>query len=129
MITIIVIIDSAVDVMSSTSSHATIVVTLELLFKRCTQICQSLLLLLELSLKLLELLQLGLCLHQRWWHGCMCGVHGVGWGAFTLIFIGGSYAVLPMTHEAFSRWGMTLIIRVKTLMKVVVSARELAPSP
>jgi hypothetical protein len=37
--------------------------------------------------------------------------------------------VLPIAHEAFSRRVMTLIIRVETLMKVVVSARGLALSP
>jgi hypothetical protein len=87
------------------------------------------LLLLELSLKLPKLLQLGLCLPQRWWHGYACGIRGVGQGAFALIFIGGSFAVLSIAHEAFMRRVMTLIIRVETLMKVVVSARELAPSP
>jgi hypothetical protein len=48
---------------------------------------------------------------------------------FALIFIEGSFMVLPIAHEAFSRRVVTLIIRVKTLMKVVVSARELASSP
>jgi hypothetical protein len=37
--------------------------------------------------------------------------------------------VLPIAHEALSRWVVTLTIRVKTLMKVVVAAKELAPSP
>jgi hypothetical protein len=48
---------------------------------------------------------------------------------FALIFIGGSFTVLPIAHGAFSRQVVTLIIRVKTLVKVVVSARGLAPSP
>jgi hypothetical protein len=87
------------------------------------------LLLLKLSLKLSELLQLGLCSPQRWWHGRAYSVRGVGRGAFTLIFIGGSFVDLPIAHEALSRWVMTPTIRVKTLVKVVVSARELAPSP
>jgi hypothetical protein len=87
------------------------------------------LLLLELSLRLSELLQLRLCLPHRWWHGCTHGVCGVGRGAFALIFIGGSFVVLPIAHEALSRWVMSLAVRVKTLVKVVVAAKELAPSP
>jgi hypothetical protein len=59
----------------------------------------------------------------------VCSIHGVGRGAFALIFIRGSFVVLPITHEALSRWVMTLTIRVKTLVKVVVAAKELAPSP
>jgi hypothetical protein len=150
MITTIIIADSLVNVMSSTSSRAAIVVTPELLLEHCAQLCQPLLLLLKLSLKLSELLQLGLWLPHRWWHGYACGVHGVGRGAFTLIFIVGSFVVLPISvgrgaftlifivgsfvvlpiaHEAFSRQVVTLIVRVKTLMQVVVAAKELAPSP
>jgi hypothetical protein len=87
------------------------------------------LLFLELSRKLPELLQLGLCLPHRWWHGCTRGVRGIGRGAFALIFIRGSFAFLPIAHEALSRWVMTLVVRVKNLMKVVVTAKELALSP
>jgi hypothetical protein len=85
--------------------------------------------LLKLSFKLLELFQLGLWSHQRWWHSCACSVHDVRRGAFALIFIGGSFAVFPIAHEAFLRWVVTLIIRVETLARVVVSARGLVPSP
>jgi hypothetical protein len=129
MIAIIIVADSAVDGAISPSRHATIVVIPELLLERCMKLCQPLLLLLELSFKLPELLQLRLWSPQRWWHGCACSVHGVRRGVFALIFIEGSFMVLPIAHEAFSRRVVTLIIRVKTLMKVVVSARELAPSP
>jgi hypothetical protein len=55
-LTVVIIADSAVDVASSTSSRIAIIATLELLLERCTQLCQPLLLLLELSLKLPELL-------------------------------------------------------------------------
>jgi hypothetical protein len=103
MITTIIIADSLVNVMSSTSSRAAIVVTPELLLEHYAQLCQPLLLLLELSLKRSELLQLGLWLPHRWWHDYACGVHYVGRGAFTLIFIVGSFVVLPIAHEAFSR--------------------------
>jgi hypothetical protein len=54
MITIVVIADSAVDVMGSTSGRAAIIATPELLLKRYVQLCQQLLLLLKLSLKLLK---------------------------------------------------------------------------
>jgi hypothetical protein len=56
MITAVVIADAAVDVVNSMSSHATIIATLELLLERRVQLHQPLLLLLELSLKLPELL-------------------------------------------------------------------------
>jgi hypothetical protein len=56
MIATVVFVDAAVDVASSTSRCATIVETPELLLDRCTQLRQPLLLLLELSLKLPELL-------------------------------------------------------------------------
>jgi hypothetical protein len=49
MITTIVIVDVAVDVVASTSSHATIVVTPELLLECRVQLRQLLLLFLELS--------------------------------------------------------------------------------
>jgi hypothetical protein len=129
MITAVVVTDSAVDVVSSSSSPATIIVALELLLKCCAQLCHSLLLLVELPFKLSKLFQLGLCSPQRWWHGCTWSVRGVGRGTFALIFIGGSFMVFPIAHEAFSRRVMTLIIGVETLVKVVVSARGLAPSP
>jgi hypothetical protein len=111
MITAVVVTDSAVDVASSSSSHAAIIAALELLLECCAQLCHSLLLLLELPFKLSKLFQLGLCSPQRWWHGCACSVRGVGRGTFALIFVGGSF------------------IGVETLMKVVVSAWGLAPSP
>jgi hypothetical protein len=129
MITIVVVVDSLVDVAGSTSSHAAIIATPELLLKHCAQLCQPLLLLLELSLRLPELLQLRLCLPHRWWHGCTHSVRSVGRGVFALIFIGGSFVVLPIAHVALSRRVMTLVVRVKTLVKVVVAAKELAPSP
>jgi hypothetical protein len=56
MITIVIITDSVVDVASSPSSRVAIVATPELLLERCVQLCQPLLLLLELSFKLPELL-------------------------------------------------------------------------
>jgi hypothetical protein len=56
MITTIVVADSEVDIASSTSRRAAIVATPELLLEHCAQLCQPLLLLFELSLKLLELL-------------------------------------------------------------------------
>jgi hypothetical protein len=58
-----------------------------------------------------------------------CSSYGVGRGAFTLIFIKASFTVFPIAHEAFSRWVMTLILRVETLTRVVVSAGGLVPSP
>jgi hypothetical protein len=88
-----------------------------------------LLLLFKLSLKLLELLQLGQSLPHRWWHGCACVLHNVGWGVFVLIIIKGSFTILPIAHEAFTRQVMTPIIRVKTPMKAIVIAKELALSP
>jgi hypothetical protein len=129
MIAIVIIANSVVDVVSSSSSHATVIATPEFLLERYALLCQPLLLLLELSFKLLELFQLGLWSPQRWWHSCTCSVHGVRQGAFALIFIRGSFAVFPIAHETFSRWVMTLIIRVETLARVVVSARGLVPSP
>jgi acetolactate synthase small subunit len=36
--------------------------------------------------------------------------------------------VLPIAHEALSRWVMTLIVRVETLEKVVAAVKELASS-
>jgi hypothetical protein len=106
MITAVVIADSLVNVASSTSSRFAIVATTELLFEHYVQLRQSLLLLLKLSLKLPKLLQLGLWLPHRWWHGCVRGVtsRNVGQGAFALIFIGGSFAVLP-SHMKHSRDG------------------------
>jgi hypothetical protein len=80
MITIVVITDLAVDVVNSSSSHAAIIATPEFLLERRVQLCQPLLLLLELSFKLLELFWLGLWSPQRWWHGCACSVRGVGRG-------------------------------------------------
>jgi hypothetical protein len=59
MITAVVIADAAVDVVSTMSSHAAIVATPELLLEHRAQLHQLLLLLLEHSLKLLELLRLG----------------------------------------------------------------------
>jgi hypothetical protein len=56
MFTAVIITDAAVDITSSTSSHATIIATPKLLLERCVQLHQPLLLLLELCLKLLELL-------------------------------------------------------------------------
>jgi hypothetical protein len=70
MITAIIVADAAVDIVSSMSSHAAIVVTPELLLELYVQLRQPLLLLLELSPKLPKFLQLGLCLPHRWWHGC-----------------------------------------------------------
>jgi hypothetical protein len=95
---------------------------------------QTLLLLLELSVKLSELLQLGLCLPHRWWHGCTTcarGItsHGIRWGVFALILIEGSFVEFPIAHEALLRWVVTLVIRVKTLEKVVAAEKELAQSP
>jgi hypothetical protein len=89
------------------------------------------LLLLELSLKLSKLPQLGLWLPHRWWHGCARGVtsRGIRQGAFALIFIRGSFMVLLIAHEALSRWVLTLIIRVETLKKVVAAIKELTLSP
>jgi hypothetical protein len=51
--------------------------------------------------------------------------HGVGRGAFALIFIGGSFPVLPIAHEALSRRVMTLVVRVESLEKVVAVVKEL----
>jgi hypothetical protein len=48
---------------------------------------------------------------------------------FALIFIRASFVVFPIAHEAFSRWVVSLIVSVKTLVKVVISARGLVPSP
>jgi hypothetical protein len=45
---------------------------------------------------------------------------------FALVFVRGSFAELPITHEALSRWVMTLVIGVKALEKVVAAAKELA---
>jgi hypothetical protein len=134
MITAVVVADVAVDVASSTSSHAAIVATPELFLERCVQLRQPLLLLLELSLKLPKLLQLGLCLPHRWWHGCTACAHGItscgiGWGVFALILIRGSFAEFPIAHEALSRWVVTLIVSVKTLEKVVAAEKELVQSP
>jgi hypothetical protein len=56
MITAVVVADAAVDVASSTLSRATIIATPKLLLERRTQLCQPLLLLLKLSLKLLDFL-------------------------------------------------------------------------
>jgi hypothetical protein len=56
MITTVVIVDAAVDVASSTLSRAAIVATTELLPSTACSCASALLLLLELSLKLLELL-------------------------------------------------------------------------
>jgi hypothetical protein len=130
MITAVVVADSAVDVASSTSSCAAIVATPELLLERCAQLRQPLLLL-KLSLKLSELLQLGLSLPHRWWHGrtaCARGItsRGIWRGAFALILIGGSFAALPIAHEALSRRVVTLVVRVETLEKVVAVEKELA---
>jgi hypothetical protein len=47
---------------------------------------------------------------------------------FALIFIRDSFTVFPIAPEAFLRWVMTPIVRVKTITRVVVSARGLAPS-
>jgi acetolactate synthase small subunit len=55
--------------------------------------------------------------------------HGVGRGAFALIFIGGSFPVLPIAHEALSRRVMTLVVRVESLEKVVAVVKELVSSP
>jgi hypothetical protein len=68
-------------------------------------------------------------LAQRWWHGYACSVRGVGRGVFALIFIRASFMVFPIAHEAFSRWVVSLIVSVETLVKVVISARGLVPSP
>jgi hypothetical protein len=59
-ISAVVVADAAVDVASSSSSRAAIIATPELLLEHRAQLRHPLLLLLELSLKLLELLQLGL---------------------------------------------------------------------
>jgi hypothetical protein len=50
---------------------------------------------------------------------------GIGRGVFTLILVGDSLMNLSITHEAFSRWVVTLIIRVKALEKVVAAVEEL----
>jgi hypothetical protein len=52
--------------------------------------------------------------------------HDIGWGVFTLILVGGSFAELPIAHEALSRWVMALIVGVETLEKVVTAEKELA---
>jgi hypothetical protein len=56
MTAVVVIAYSAVDITSSSSSRVAIIATPELLLEHCTQLCQPLLLLLELSFKLPELL-------------------------------------------------------------------------
>jgi hypothetical protein len=55
--------------------------------------------------------------------------HGIGRGVFTLILVGDSLAELSITHKAFSRWVVTLIIGVKALDKVVAAVEELELSP
>jgi hypothetical protein len=52
--------------------------------------------------------------------------HDIRRSAFALILIEGSFMEFPMTHEAFLRWVMTLIVRVKTLEKMVGAKEELA---
>jgi hypothetical protein len=48
---------------------------------------------------------------------------------FALVFVRNSFAELPITHEALSRWVVTLIIGIKALDKVVVAVKKLADSP
>jgi hypothetical protein len=48
---------------------------------------------------------------------------------FTLVLVEDSFVELPITHEAFSRWVVTLIIEVKALKKVVAAVEELEQSP
>jgi hypothetical protein len=47
----------------------------------------------------------------------------------TLILVGGSFVEFPIAHETLSRWIVTLVVRVKTIEKVVVVEKELAQSP
>jgi hypothetical protein len=48
---------------------------------------------------------------------------------FVLVLVRDSFVKLPVTHKAFSRWVVTLIIGVKALKKVVAAVEELAQSP
>jgi hypothetical protein len=48
---------------------------------------------------------------------------------FALIFIGGSFAEFPIAHEALLRRAVTLVVRVKTLEKVVAAKKKLEQSP
>jgi hypothetical protein len=47
---------------------------------------------------------------------------------FTLILIGGSFVELPITHKTLSRGVVALVVRVKTLEKVVAAEKELVQS-
>jgi hypothetical protein len=47
---------------------------------------------------------------------------------FALILVGRSLAELPIAHKALSRWVVALVVRVKTLEKVVTAKKELAHS-
>jgi hypothetical protein len=48
---------------------------------------------------------------------------------FTLILIRGSSMGFLIAYKALSRWVVALIVRVKTLEKVVAVKKELAQSP
>jgi hypothetical protein len=51
--------------------------------------------------------------------------HGVGRGAFALIFIGGSFPVLPIAHEALSRRVMTLVVKELVSSPQVIESGEI----
>jgi hypothetical protein len=70
-------------------------------------------------------------LAHRWFHGCTayeCDItsHSIGRGVFTLILVEGSFTEFPIAHEALSRRVVALVVRVKTLEKVIATEKELA---
>jgi hypothetical protein len=48
---------------------------------------------------------------------------------FTLVFVRESFMELLVAHKAFSRWLVTLLVRVTALEKVVAAVKELVESP
>jgi hypothetical protein len=48
---------------------------------------------------------------------------------FALILVEGSFTEFPIAHEALSRRVVALVVRVKTLEKVIATEKELAQSP
>jgi hypothetical protein len=55
--------------------------------------------------------------------------HDIGRGVFALVFVRSSFVELPIAHEALLRWVVALVVRVKSVEKVVAAAKELAQSP